>query len=447
MGKFLAFLGVLARAFACESVYVPPCEAGSQNDQIFVGTAIEERTPFGPFRFSIDEALKGIAPGTKEIEVGPGPCEAGYQAGRQYLILVHHPSGERTPGFTLGERVEDAAESIGHFRALARGEHVTALKGRIAENVADNSVRFDIDYKHRPGLPGVEITASKEGRTYTTYSDFSGSYLLQVPEAGRYRVVAKFAGHASANPAYELDVAPDSCKELSLGMWTASRLTGHLIGADGKPADGIAVQLMPASERRNSPPLAKTDASGRFEFTNIPPGDYVVGVNITGLNSKLPYDTRYYPGVSERSAAGVVKIAGAQTIERLDFRIGERKPTRRIVVSVEWSDGRPVINASVNCLSSSGGASALRRDFVSRYVDLNGEATCQVLADRDFVVDADRLSWAASSRPIQPIAARPKLSVQAGSDTVRLRFVIDLVNDISAREAPTNMSLFNEKEF
>ena len=142
-----------------------------------------------------------------------------------------------------------------------------------------------------------------------------------------------------------------------------------------------------------------------------------------------------------------MKITGAQTIEGLDFRIGERKPTRRIVVSVEWPDGRPVINASVICSSSGAGSPVLRRDFVSRYVDPNGEATFEVLSDGDFVVNADRLSWGASSRPIQPIATRPKLAVPSGTDTVRLRFVIDLVNDISARETPINMSAFNDKEF
>jgi hypothetical protein len=324
---------------------------------------------------------------------------------------------------------------------------VIVIKGRIAENIQDSSVRFELDEERRPGLPGVEITASKNGRTYATSSDFTGSYSLQVPESGEYEVAAKLAGHAAAHPTYELDAAPDSCKELNLGMWTASHLTGHVIGADGKPAGGIAVQLAPVSERRNSTPQAKTDITGKFEFTNIPLGDYIIGVNITGLNSKLPYDTRFYPGVPERSAAGVVKITGAQTIEGLDFQIGERKPTRSIVVAVEWPDGRPVINASVICSSPHLGQPGSRRDYVSRYVDLNGEATCEVLADEDVEVDADRLSWKASGRPIQPIATRPKLPVPAGKYTVRLKFVIDLVNDISASEAPENMSAFNDNEF
>ncbi len=448
MGKFLAFLGALARAFACESVYVPPCELGSQNDQVFVGTAIEERTGSGTFRFRIDEALKGIAPDTKEVEVGRGPCLDGYELGTQYLILVHHIEGDpSTAGFTRGEPLENATESIALFRALARGEHVTEIKGRIAENVEDFLLRFDLDVEHRPGLRGVTITASKEGRNYTTSSDFTGSYALRVPESGRYEVAAKLAGHASAQPTYELDVAPDSCRELDLGMWTASHLTGYVVGADGKPAEGIAVELEPPSEIHNFLPKVKTDATGKFEFVNIPQGDYIVGVNIGGVNSELPYDTRFYPGVTERSAARVVKITGAPSIEGLNFQIGERKPTRSIIVAMEWPDGRPVINASVMCRSSRLGQPGSRADFVWRYVDQTGKAACEVLAGEDFEADVDRLSWAASSRPIEPIATRPKLPVPAGTDTVQLRFVIDLVNDISALESPVNMASLNEKEF
>ena len=171
-----------------------------------------------------------------------------------------------------------------------------------------------------------------------------------------------------------------------------------------------------------------------------------MGVNIKGLTSKLPYDTRFYPGVSERSAAGVVKITGAQTIEGLDFQIGERKPTRRIVIAVEWPDGRPVINASVVCSSTRSVPAGSRRDLVSRYVDLSGQATCEVLADEPFEVYADRLSWSGSGRPIQPIETCPKLPVPEGKDTAHLRFVIDLVNDISLHEAPLNMSAYNDKE-
>jgi hypothetical protein len=440
MSRFLAFFVVLAQGFACESIYVPICEMGGHSDQVFVGTVTKKLTNSGTFLFRIDEPLKGIAQGRKEVEVGPGPCGIGYQVGNRYLIATQHIEGLV---FSSGERVEDAAPSIDFFRALARGDHRLTIRGSIVENVEDEMVRFEMEVEHRHGLTGVELTASKGGSSFTARTDSFGVYSLQVPEAGTYELTAKFPGHAASQPTYELEVAQDSCKELNLGMWTASRVTGHVFRAQGAPAAGIGVQLMPALEERKSPPQAKTDATGKFEFVNIPPGDYVLGVNITGLSSKLPYETRFFPGTPERSRAAIVKIAGAQAIEGLDFQIGEPKPTRRIVVEVKWPDGRPVINASVDCSSSSPDL----RDAVIRYVDLNGETTCEVLADEDYEVDVGRLSWKASSRPIQPIAARPKPIVPAGTNAVRLLFTVDSVNDISAKETPTNMSEFNDRDF
>jgi Carboxypeptidase regulatory-like domain len=446
MSRFLVFFGVLAQGLACESVYVPLCEMGGQSDQVFVGTATEERTGSGTFLFRVDEPLKGIAPGTKEVEVGPGPCGIGYQIGARYLIASRHADG-LSHGFSSGEPAEDAAPSVDFFRALARGEHRTTIRGSVAENVEDHMVRFEMDVDHRPGLSSVEITVSKDGSDYATRADPFGAYSLQVPEAGTYELTAKLPGHATAQPTYKLDVAPDSCKELNLGLWTASRVTGRVFRAHGEPAAGIVVQLMPALKERNSPPHAKTDATGKFEFVNIPPGDYVLGVNITGLSSKLPYATRFFPGTPERSEATIVKIAGAQAIEGLDFQIGEPKPTRRIIVEAKWPDGRPVINASVDCSSSSADLQGAVRDFVLRYFDLNGEATCEVLADNDYKVDVDRLSWKASDRPIQPVTARPRPIVSAGTNSVRLSFIIDPVNDISAKEAPMSMADFNDTDF
>lgn len=444
MGRFLISLVAVIPALACDSVYVPPCEMGAWSDQIFVGTVVEARPTEAKYVFHVDEPFKGVAPGTKEIEVGPGPCMSGYEPGTQYLILARHFEGMPVVS-SMGERVAQASQSLAVFRSIARGESPAVFEGRIAENVQDYAVRFQIDAEHRPGLRGVEVSASKDGRTYAAVTDDAGAYSLRVPEPGNYTITAKLFGHVSSKPGYELDVARDSCKELNVGMWTASGVAGHLSDADGKAAEGISVQIDAVSEDQGFSGSAKTDATGKFELSNIPPGEYVVGVNINGPNSKLPYAAVFYPGVPDRASAGIISVTGPGTIEGLNFRIGPKKPTRSIVVSVNWPDGRPVINASVTCMGSSPRTAGSNTDFVMRYVDMQGEATCEVLAEDSFTVEANNLIWKRSGRPIQPVATRPKLSVAPGNDPVHLKFVVDSVNDISAEEAPVNMSNFNDK--
>ncbi len=439
MGRLLPFFAIAEQALACESVYIPPCALGSWADQIFVGTALSDKVPF---RFKVEEPLKGIAADVKEIEVAPGACGEGYSVGDRYLILSH------TPGATNREVVSSSSGTVAFFRALARGEHLTFIQGRIGENLQDTMVTFLLDFEHRPGLAGVEVTASKDGRDYTARSDFNGSFHLPVPEAGKYRLTAKLLGHATLKDAYELEVAADSCEEINLGMWTASGVTGHLRAADGKPAPGIYVELMPRDEEHR-PFEVKTGTDGTFEFAKIPSGEYLLGVNISeGLNSELPFAPRFYPGVPDRAAAAVVKISGAQTIEGMDFLLGPRKPTRKIQVAVEWPGGRPVINADVTCRGATADPTGRKRtDSLFRYVDTSGRTEFEVLAEGQFDVEASGLSWEHSGRPVQPIKTRQKITVPAGTETVQLRLVIDQINDISAQEAPMNMSKYNGQDF
>jgi len=73
------------------------------------------------------------------------------------------------------------------------------------------------------------------------------------------------------------------------------------------------------------------------------------------------------------------------------------------------------------------------------------DAGCEVLADRDYQVEADRLNWSESSRPVQPIATRPRLFVAAGNTQVSVQITVDRINDISDKERPSDMSPYNKR--
>jgi hypothetical protein len=205
----------------------------------------------------------------------------------------------------------------------------------------------------------------------------------------------------------------------------------------GKPQGDIPIQLILKSCDHCRPfDTVKSGADGKYEFRKVPPGEYLLGVNVTGLNSKVPYAPRFYPGVGSAEKATPIKIAGAQRLAQRNFTIEDRLPTRRIDVEVVWPDGRPVINASIDCKGSVPTDKRLFVDWISRNVDEHGRASCEVLTDRVFTVEADRLSWTSSSRPVQPVGNRQKFFVPAGRDSASVRIVVDRVNDISAKEEP-----------
>ncbi len=115
LGLLTAFLGLLTEVLAFESVEpLPPCEWGGISDQIFVGTFTGRGADSGPCHLRIDEVLKGIKPGTEEIEVAPGPCGAGYKTGLRYLVFVYSEDGRRTVA-AFGEPAERFAASIDFF--------------------------------------------------------------------------------------------------------------------------------------------------------------------------------------------------------------------------------------------------------------------------------------------------------------------------------------------
>jgi hypothetical protein len=230
-----------------------------------------------------------------------------------------------------------------------------------------------------------------------------------------------------------------------IGLWPDSTIRGRVFDPGHKPVAGLPVQMMAFSdESRLYPTTAVTDVDGLFAFTEVPKGEYLVGINLNGLNSKLPYEPRFYPSATKREVAKPVHVDGSVTVQGVDFQIGNRLPTRRILVSAIWPDGAPVINASVNCESPRSDDRRYGADWINRYTDSKGEATCEVLTDRDFEVLVDHLFWSRSSRPVQPISTRPRILVRAGDETVHVTIPVDRVNDISDTERPTDMSPFNQ---
>jgi len=226
-------------------------------------------------------------------------------------------------------------------------------------------------------------------------------------------------------------------------MMTASRVRGRITGSDGRPLPNLKVQmdLAPESGHFSAPVL--TDIEGRFEFTKIPPGEYVVLVEMEG---RFPYATRYYPGVSSTETARKIHIDGPQTIEGIDFSVQEPKLTRTITATVRWPDGQPVTNARVSCAIPDSPAKPATLDSLYRYTDSNGKVACEILADRAYEIEADTLYWKSPANDMRPIDRKTKVSVPAGTTTTDVTIVLDKTNDLRRADQPISWEFFNRSE-
>ena len=85
----------------------------------------------------------------------------------------------------------------------------------------------------------------------------------------------------------------------------------------------------------------QTDEKGRFQFNDLPTGDYLVGYEIwsDSPSQYSAYPTQYFPGVAKRDQATIVRLAPQQSIEGVSFRLSQPHTPRTVRVEVVWPDG------------------------------------------------------------------------------------------------------------
>ena len=65
-----------------------------------------------------------------------------------------------------------------------------------------------------------------------------------------------------------------------------------------------------------------TDANGRYEFIEVPPGRYVVGLSLRrGMEAATAYPRTFYPGVLSSADAMVVEIGNGTRRELPPFHL------------------------------------------------------------------------------------------------------------------------------
>jgi hypothetical protein len=129
-----------------------------------------------------------------------------------------------------------------------------------------------------------------------------------------------------------------------------AQLSGKVTDSEAKPAGFVEVTLM-----ADDPNFIKDSTTTYFDLTRedgtyvikaIPPGRYLLGINITEPPStKLPYPRMYYPAAPVRFQAKPIEIAEGQQLTSFDFRLPPRLKEHLIPVIVTFANGQPAIGA------------------------------------------------------------------------------------------------------
>jgi hypothetical protein len=165
-----------------------------------------------------------------------------------------------------------------------------------------------------------------------------------------------------------------------------------MVDSSSRPIPGLTVEL--AVHFRIDGPHAQgqiravTDHDGHFELTRVPPGEYVVGINLArDREGRLLQPRVFYPGRESVGAAARVKIAAGERKVLADFVLPPSLKHVLVTGVVLEPDGGPAAGARVFLKSADENGYVLGEPVIS---DSSGRFTASALAGREYAVFAER---------------------------------------------------------
>ncbi len=154
---------------------------------------------------------------------------------------------------------------------------------------------------------------------------------------------------------HELTVNDRGCAHVFYGVSDNGRVGGRVADAEGRPAAGVLVSLIKADDPDPvslNARLERTDEGGRYAFKSIPPGRYLLAVNLNRYpqpnDPTNAYPRTYYPGVAEASRAESVNIGAGERAKDRDLTLPARRAESVVNGIVVWDDGSPVAGANIS---------------------------------------------------------------------------------------------------
>lgn len=341
-----------------------PCESYGRAAAVFVGTVIDYRenklsveaarrqVDWQPrvFKFAVEQAYSGVDTAHVEVATGVGGGDCGYdfKNGQRYLVYAYQ--SERRLATNICTRTKPFVEAnedlafLGNLSTAPRGSTIQGLVTRAPE-------------KEKPLPFGPDVTLTLEGD--------NDKQDLQLDERGRYRVTGVRPGKYKLRlnlpdtltvyqPEQEITVADRGCAGVIFSVSENGRVSGRVLDIEGQPVPRIHISLVAEStaDLTNSVSLERTDDEGRYSFSGVRAGRYVIAINYARFpdpnDPTIAYSRVFYPGVLERAHAQVITLTSGGKITDRDILLPVRRPLSVIEGQVLSADGVPVTKPFVS---------------------------------------------------------------------------------------------------
>ncbi len=376
----------------------PACYEYWKTDVVFVGLVTEishpeiaegeNWAPASLARFSVEDAFRGVK--GKEIEIAASKRRAGiirsstddmgyrFEKGQRYLVYAHRSTTNKWVWSSICSRTRPLAEAAGdlkYIRGLSRAKPGGTILGTVwrrGEWIKDDQ---------SGPVSGIKIIVKGENGRFESKTDSRGEYRVSRLRLGTYKVgfVVPRNFVTTWGKDYnnrEVSVTQDrGCVEATFEMSADGGISGRVTDTDGRPVPGVNVEIVaagfPEEEQQSRRLVSHTEADGRYELRPVPPGSYLLGINIAGEHWGVGYDRSYYPGVSDANGARIISIAEGQRLSDYDLSVPRVTARRTITGVVYLSHMRPAAGALVALESSEDGRPrwdlAVRTDEQGRF--------------------------------------------------------------------------------
>ena len=317
----------VAAADACSCASSgPPCEATWAVDAVFSGRVRSiERVPDVPdgqfpaflrITFDVEQGFVNAQPGPIVVTTPSSGAACGYDftEGHRYLVYAsRRNSAELSTGICTRTRpLEEARGDLAYLMGLGQQPARSRVYGRVKRWHRDPFEAEGADYGP---VENVLVSVRATAFSRDVFTDRNGRYeVLDVPTGPLTITLVPGFGYQAGALEREAELLNRrACIAGDFTIVQVAAASGTIVDAQDRPLAGVLVDAVASELAGYSPPPfqrpARTDASGRFEFENLPPGEYVFGVNLTAnAGSRASGPPIFFPGTATPADAIVFTL-------------------------------------------------------------------------------------------------------------------------------------------
>ena len=359
---WLAVIAPSAHACTCGGSG-PPCESYGAASAVFAGTVIRVSQREVPktvdpddigyrrqVKFSADQIYLGVEGTEIEILTGYGGGDCGYEfkIGARYLVYASLHRGKLITSTCSRTRpFSQATEDLAFLGNLSSATPGATIHGQLVRHRNTKTELASIASDTLITIEGSNVR--REVRP-----DSEGRYRASGFPAGKVKIKVQFPETLITDrPERELDVSDRGCGSVDYYVSDNGRVEGRVVDAEGQPVPKIMITLWDqvADPKQDFMKIDRTDPEGRFSFSAIPSGRYLLSVNHHRYRDPqdptLAYPAVFYPGVVDQVNAKLIPLGIGEKLTGVEVRVPLRMQRSVVNGQVVWADGSPVANAMV----------------------------------------------------------------------------------------------------